>query len=408
MNKICISLLFLTAALSLQARTLTGLVIDEHDQPIAMASIYLKSAPSVGTATDADGRFELSAEQSSGSVIVSFIGYQTAEVPIRQFTPEQTLRITLKEQPIALEETVVQTRLSRRKRRLAMEQLLRNVSNRMSVDFASEPVKYRVVSDGIVNIQKRPLAMEQMIGYVVELPQQGRNKTDSIQFYGELSKRYIDRRADSLARHRLEKSSPNRQQQALQIDSGTVVHRMLWGGSLPQIFKRLSEHPKRWSISRETDDLMVLTYHETRNLLGMLKLSITLNYIVNSYNYRLERISSQADVQVNLPFAHKLKTNELEWLNIINLDQQSIDKFKLKRMQAHITRNVILDTSGTVSKVREKNMSIQATATDTRKHDIPVHVTATVKVLSSQTSGVKPYSAKQLERRIPRMRINID
>lgn len=64
-----------------QGLTVSGKVTDENGELILGASVLLKGT-SIGTITDADGNYTLQATDGSGTLVFSYIGYQTAEVPI--------------------------------------------------------------------------------------------------------------------------------------------------------------------------------------------------------------------------------------------------------------------------------------------------------------------------------------
>ncbi|MFT4155093.1 SusC/RagA family TonB-linked outer membrane protein [Parafilimonas sp.] len=70
---------------------LTGQVVDSAGSPVSYASVVIKGTKS-GTATDNDGRFSLESSASSGTLIVSHIGYITQEV---SFSGNMNLKITL-------------------------------------------------------------------------------------------------------------------------------------------------------------------------------------------------------------------------------------------------------------------------------------------------------------------------
>lgn len=80
-------LLFLTC-LSLMAgvgyaRTVKGVVLEaENDEPIIGASVKCKGAEKFGAATDLDGNFTLNVPDNVKTLIVSYVGMQTQEVPV--------------------------------------------------------------------------------------------------------------------------------------------------------------------------------------------------------------------------------------------------------------------------------------------------------------------------------------
>jgi hypothetical protein len=78
-NLLFVALFFLTATVLGQTK-ITGSVVDDTNQPLPGASIVVKGTTN-GTSTDFDGKFSLSTTTNSGKLVVSFIGFQSKEVP---------------------------------------------------------------------------------------------------------------------------------------------------------------------------------------------------------------------------------------------------------------------------------------------------------------------------------------
>ena len=85
-----------------QAGIVKGQVTDKNGDSVIGATVKVKNAQT-GTVTDFDGNFSLNV-QESGTLVISYIGYLTKEVP---FTVGQTLDITIEEDATALDEVVV-------------------------------------------------------------------------------------------------------------------------------------------------------------------------------------------------------------------------------------------------------------------------------------------------------------
>jgi len=83
--------------------TVTGRVTDENGEGLPGVTILLKGT-AVGTATDFSGNYSLNVPDGAGTLVVSFIGYQTQEVAINNQT---SLNITLSPDAKALAEVVV-------------------------------------------------------------------------------------------------------------------------------------------------------------------------------------------------------------------------------------------------------------------------------------------------------------
>ena len=80
-----------------------GIVLDEAGLPLAGANILEKGTTN-GTQTDFDGNFKLDLAAAKATLVVSYIGFSTKEVPV---TEGENLTITLEEDSAALEEVVV-------------------------------------------------------------------------------------------------------------------------------------------------------------------------------------------------------------------------------------------------------------------------------------------------------------
>lgn len=96
------TLFVLQSTLSLaQNRTVTGVVVDEKDEPIIGANVTVKGT-SKGTITDLDGKFVISLPRNIKELEISFIGFNTKIIPIT----DKPLHIILEESSILLDEVV--------------------------------------------------------------------------------------------------------------------------------------------------------------------------------------------------------------------------------------------------------------------------------------------------------------
>ncbi|WP_242691453.1 TonB-dependent receptor [Desertivirga arenae] len=70
------------AAAAFRRMDVKGLVLDERDQPLAGATIKVKGG-TVGTVSSREGRFTIVVPDENSVLIISFIGYENLEVPVR-------------------------------------------------------------------------------------------------------------------------------------------------------------------------------------------------------------------------------------------------------------------------------------------------------------------------------------
>lgn len=407
-------ILFLLACFSsLQAQTYQGRVIDEQGEPIMYATVYLEQNPAVGTATNMQGVFTLqTGVHPSAQIIVSFLGYEKQELRLEQFG-DSVLTIVLKEQPIALEETVIEAKAGKqRNRRKQMKDLLYKVYNRMQYDFPDEPYKCLLVSDVSMQSESQPWGMEQMVATTVNYPRSTGDERDSVLFRGEVCKRYFDARIRNRANdiYAGDDLSSDMRKAASEIDSGVVVHRALWKmGNIKGNFKEEMTDVKHWTITHESEQETVFTHMKRHNFLGMFKMTYRRHYIVDSDTYSVLRYSEEADAEVSIPFGYKVKGIYLDMLNLLNMDNKEIERFRLRRATGHARLNTIYQTIDGKKYPKEKNLQAEATLTSVKKQQlqIPINVSATQRVTSIKTHDFTPLDASQLNNRLPRENVAI-
>ncbi len=77
-NVLLVALFFVTATILGQTR-ITGTVLDETGEPLPGANVVEKGTTN-GASTDFNGKFQLNVKSSTGTVVVSFVGYREKEV----------------------------------------------------------------------------------------------------------------------------------------------------------------------------------------------------------------------------------------------------------------------------------------------------------------------------------------
>lgn len=435
--KFKILFIVLLCALEFNAAVYTGQVVDEKGQPISYATVYPEMAPELGTATNNDGIFRFEANlPASSPVVVSFIGFEKVEVTgdrlrVKGDTALQV--IVLKEQPIALQETVVAAKSSKqRNKRKQMATLLHAVYVQLEKEFPDEPAQYQVVSDVRMTSGEAQTGhaavwgMEQMIANIVVLPEAGIDGRDSVQFQGRYCKRFFDARkraqADSILAgetlERLEKAqkdvpkgtSQNYMRRAVNaVDSGVVVHEALFAiGNMRYDFQETMNDIKHWSVSNESEGETVLTHTQTvSKYLGCFKMTFQRHYIIDSRTYSVRRFSEHAEVKVVIPFGIKLNSDQLQMLNLVNMNEEQINKFRLKRLRSAVDLNTIYQRRNGLVYTQEKNMILNAFIVGSKKTEIPLNIQATQRVTDLQTEGVKALKKHQMTRRVRREIVEI-
>lgn len=82
---------------------ITGIVRDHAGEPVIGASIQIKGT-TLGTITDYNGQFSLNDVPTDGVLTVSYIGFNTEDIPVNH---QKNLQIVMRENAEQLEEVVV-------------------------------------------------------------------------------------------------------------------------------------------------------------------------------------------------------------------------------------------------------------------------------------------------------------
>lgn len=102
--------------LLLAQKTITGRVIDEKNNPLEGASVYLNNT-SIGTTTNDKGEFELDVKTGTYDLIASYLGYQTAQYTFNTESINRSIVFKLEVKANMLDEIVI----SKRKNRMSPE-----------------------------------------------------------------------------------------------------------------------------------------------------------------------------------------------------------------------------------------------------------------------------------------------
>ena len=418
-----------------------GRVVDAKGRPISYATVYMADDPVVGTATAGNGLFRLQTDLPPyAELIVSFIGYEKQTLFLKDlyatdgsYAPDTTV-IVLNEQPIHLEEVVIAAKPQKQKnKRKRMQELLAAVYEQMQTDFPFTATGYHIVSDVRMDADDEPWGMEQMIANVVVLPRQGHIvkdprtgkrsvvPTDSLQFGGEYCKRFVDASiralADTiLANSQIDAVHPHARRAASAVDSGVVVHKALWSmGNIVFDFANTMKDINRWKVGNENEGETVLTYTEKQNILGIFVYRMQRNYILRSDDLSVLRFAERAHVELNIPFGYKVKPQEMQMLNLLNMGEKQIEQYRMRKVHADISLNTLYQERDGHLYPLEKNLLSDATIIGKRKDrkpsgrgsietkdTIPLNIRATQRVTTLRTRDVQPLTRQQMRKRIPR------
>lgn len=235
---------------------------------------------------------------------------------------------------------------------------------------------------------------------------------DSLQFHGEYCKRYfapaLRRLADSIyTTDILEQMGSKTRKAASAIDSGVVVHKGLFAaGNAKAEFGEYMDDVRHWSVNKENDDVTVLTYSIKKSFMLIFRVQYTVHFIVDSRTLRLVRSAEQMKMKIKIPFGVKLDAGQLAMLNMLNLSEQQINKFRLRQATADIHFNTLYQQKGEHIYILEKNLHTDATIIGAKKQAIPLEVNATQRITQITPNAI-PLTRDQLTRRLQREIVEI-
>ena len=118
-------LLLLSGLVSIFAQTkVSGYVFDEANEPVSFANVIFKGSTE-GTITNEDGRFYLESDETWEALTVSFIGYETLNIPLEKRV-NYDLKFILKEEAAQLDQVLIVSGKQSKKNNPAIE-ILRKI-----------------------------------------------------------------------------------------------------------------------------------------------------------------------------------------------------------------------------------------------------------------------------------------
>ncbi|MCQ2310560.1 MAG: carboxypeptidase-like regulatory domain-containing protein [Paludibacteraceae bacterium] len=407
-NKYILGFLFLCALLPAGSKVFairySGRIVDEHGSGLMYATVFLKDNPIVGTATNSDGYFVLESDtlRPSSSVILSCIGFASREVPVGSLAADSVV-VTLQEQPILLTPATVEAKKVKQSKRKRKASILHEIYVRLQEECPHQAARYHVVSDVKMESNTSDWGMEQMVASVVQIPAADVTQKDSIQFVGKYCKRYCNPLVRKHVDHLLSgEQDKNRKRLAQSIDSGTVVHRKIW--EMSQIEKTflldLSDELARWKINKQ-ENMVVMTYTHTRNYLGIVKIVESHSLLVDNAA-SLQTYMQDIHVKVFLPFSIRVKDSNLEWLNLLNMDDEKIEKFRLKKADFTVHFETHYGYRDAVLVPQQKTMHVQGMLEDNKKHQLPCELWGNQQITKVDLSGVTPVQSYRKSQKVSR------
>jgi len=380
MNKFAIIiLLFLLPLTCLYAEKVKGVVVDEFGEPIPSVAVFQKSNPSSGVSTDIEGKFEVEVNKIKNEVlIVSMISYRTVEYELDNYKPGVLLRFTLQEQPIMLDEVAVNAKLSRKEAKQMKKEVLAKFKQRLKKDFPMVVHRYDVVSSYSGRQNGRELMNHEVIGVMTEYPVHRKGGGDSLMLKvndvrqmvtDEVRQGYVllDDMADKKLNTKKAKKGGWHYKKTELDEQALKMHRFLWGGEACFIEERVeTDKLSRWQYT-VLGDQTVLIYTEKINLL-IAKVAWVIYFYIDPSTCALKKMTQCFDGELHIPFGYKLSGEELQFLNSLQLPEDTMTKYRVRHVYGTVKRNVLFNNvSAEDRNVREKNLQVEMKMVGSKK-----------------------------------------
>lgn len=119
-----ITLFFCVTAFAQNKGTVSGTITDKdlNNEPLAFASVAFKGT-SIGATTDMEGKYTISAEEGTYTLVISFVGYETQEVSVTiEANEDVVVDRTLGSGSVKLEDVVVTQNINREKETVLLQE----------------------------------------------------------------------------------------------------------------------------------------------------------------------------------------------------------------------------------------------------------------------------------------------
>lgn len=139
--------LMLTSFCFAQKATISGVILDkEYDnEPLAFANVMLKGT-SQGTSTDENGKYSLTLNAGSYTLVVGFLGYKSVEIPFTvKANEKKTINYTLETEGVMLEDVVLIATVTQESVKALLQEQQKAVEIKQSI--GAEEISNKGISD---------------------------------------------------------------------------------------------------------------------------------------------------------------------------------------------------------------------------------------------------------------------
>lgn len=382
---------------------LSGKVLDERSKPLPYASIFFKHHPLIGAVSDDKGVFEIAfgngdfcqdtelpvSEMVADTLIISMLGYETLYVPADRFNGRRQLSLRMKEYRYTLDEARIKASKNDRKQRKAeMKRLLERIYERLTtVDAPQNEETYRIVSDIVVLRDSIPITINHLAGSLTEIPGGKKDGRDSVYIKVSSISSYMDssmkKRLENLDVTKFSKKEQTAVKKAeRKTEDKTVIHKALWSVTdVKNVLETTKDEARYWKFEEKDNQTLTVCYTRKYGFMGVVSATQNLFLTVDRNTAAITSASCDIITRVNLPFGYRLNQGELEILNMVNLNEDDLEKFKIKTVVVKVRGIVNNREKGGRMVPSEKSMKNAVSIRDRKENTINFTNTCTLRVL---------------------------
>jgi len=393
MRKIYILVTLLLAATSALAENgvpLRGRVLDQKSKPLPYAGVFFKNHPETGTISDEKGFFLITTpETGTDTLIISMLGYETIYQPVDAIRKSGTTTFKMKEYLYTIDEAVVKaSKNSRKQHRSEIQNLLAKIRRRLTQEDAlTENDKFRIASDISVFRDSIPLTIDHLTGTLFNLPGKKVNGKDSLVIEIGSYSNYLDsavrKGIENFDVGKLKKKEKGTYELAEKSEKDkSLPHKAIWAvNDIRTVFEQTYKEDKNWDSRQKDDTTLLVTFRQKKGFMAIITMVQKLQLTVDSRDFSVRSMWDEVNVHVNLPFGYKLSPSELEVLNIVNINEEDIDKFKIKKADVTLKGSAVNTSRGGRMLPKEKSMQNRVIISDRKDRSIDIDNKCTLKVL---------------------------
>lgn len=408
-KKVLLFLMIIISVTFVSAKNIKGIVLNSDFTPLENVSIHLKSSPFIRVFTDAKGLFVINLEgvkhRDKYKLLFSHIGYETKECRVKG---NSSNKIVLIEKSIIVDDVIVHTKLSRKAQKKRKISVINKFKEQLKKDFILEDRTYKVLSNFELVRDAERVVYNKLIGEYKELIGVKPDNKDSIALIytsmdnymdrdielglKDMSDMFIDNNVVSKKRKKNKRILDSTFYNTFLNDSILLkdmldAHKVFWSFNRDVIkyVASLDDNYKRWTII-DRNGQMILSYKNKRGMLGIIKHLAIVNFIVNPDTYSLEQISEEIKVELNIPFGYKLPPDAVMLLNLIYINSDRIEKYRVRHLYVDVITNTIYKKIDESKHVDERIVNLDVSLIDTKKRTVKIEPRVFLKVLSVQNS----------------------